>query len=95
MWQKIEAKIDDEVRGEKEAASQWQQAQKMGPPPASREWLVNRIDPSVTYRLLEAVHQGKGSPAANEVFIVLAARYGFADPHRLWEFTDTLHGPGL
>jgi hypothetical protein len=93
MWQKIQSKMDDEVRGEQEATSRWQQAHKMGPPPpASRDWLITRIDPSVTYRLLEAVHLGKGSPAANEVFIVLAARYGFADPHRLSEFTDKYMG---
>jgi hypothetical protein len=93
MWQQIKARLDDEVKGEKKEAKEWQQAHKVGPPPpASREWLVHQIDPTVTYGLLEAVHLGKGSPDANQVFIILAVRYGFADPHLLSQFTDKYMG---
>jgi hypothetical protein len=93
MWQKITAKMEDEVKGEKKEAKEWQQAHQMGPPPpASREWLISQIDPSVTDSLLHAVHKGKGSPAANMVFIILAIRYGFAHPHHLAAFTDKYMG---
>src|SRR5262249_28499379 len=49
MWHKISAKLNDEVAAKRRAAAEWQKAGNAGPPaPASREWLISRIDPSVT-----------------------------------------------